>query len=471
MRVLVVTDKYPPRVVGGAEISLHLTLQALAGRQFEIEVAVLDGHKESTPEKDSADGLTIWHLPEIGQWPRQYPYPEPGQPALRGLGGRLAWPVAAARYLGEDNRTLTQRWRRLQDFRTVSKGGAGNWLPSFDDDLVPPSGTVSALRTLIGQFEPDLIHADNYRSIMVASQARPPETRLVSMVRDNRFFCARRDQDTNIDGDICTGCAFECVKALPASVAGHAESVMREVLEFRRACLSSSDAVITTSAYLADQQSALGLDRPISVAGNPAGDSAWVDRIQTSIRQASPPEILVVGMVNANKGQASIVDWILRLKEQVDDFRFVLAGRGALMNRLRRMAAEAGVSDHLLTPGFLGREELYRAYARSTIVLAPSVWPEPFGRVPLEAGLSHRPVIAYNVGGLGESIIDGETGYVVPSGDEDLLLNRAVALLRDPELAARLGSAARQHIETAYSRDQVAAAVARVWQTAISGER
>ena len=67
-----------------------------------------------------------------------------------------------------------------------------------------------------------------------------------------------------------------------------------------------------------------------------------------------------------------------------------------------------------LMKGFLDRQQLYAALSEAKVILLPSIWEEPFGRVPLEAALCRKPVVAFEGGGYGETIVDNETGYVVP---------------------------------------------------------
>ena len=72
---------------------------------------------------------------------------------------------------------------------------------------------------------------------------------------------------------------------------------------------------------------------------------------------------------------------------------------------------------------------------------------EGFGIVLVEAGACGRPAVAHHVGGTADAIIDGVTGYLLEEGNEPLLVETLVRLLRDPALRAQLGAAARARIE------------------------
>jgi glycosyltransferase involved in cell wall biosynthesis len=88
------------------------------------------------------------------------------------------------------------------------------------------------------------------------------------------------------------------------------------------------------------------------------------------------------------------------------------------------------------------------AWRRCSIALAPSLVPETFGIVALEAMSSGRPVIAANSGGLGEVVVCGESGLLVPPGDVEALRAAMQSLLVDRALRERMGQAAAARAAT-----------------------
>lgn len=463
LRVLVVTDKYPPHAVGGAEISLHLTLTRMRRLKADVRVAVLD-QPLGAPEDETFEGVAVTRLQGMKDWPPTYREPVGKGP----LGRRLAWPTAAVRYAASSGPTsFPERLARIDLFRTLSKQGMGGWFPTLEDDLVANSDAPAQLSDLVAAHDVDLVHADNYRSILICAAADLRGRPFSAMVRDNRFFCAHRDQKANIAGTICTDCAFGCVAEAEPPQADKIAQLLASVRDYRLSALRRAARITTTSAYLERQLGALAPGSPISVIGNPADDPKEVASLQADIARAAPPEILIVGMLNDNKGQARVVEWIKALKADLKDFRFVLAGRGRLGDRLAEEAREAGVADHLVLPGYLDRSALYRAYARASLVIAPNVWPEPFGRAPLEAGLSQRPVIAYEVGGIGEAIVDRKTGHLIAPGDEEGLLAAIKQRLGDRDGSVKMGAAARSRTRRLYGAAGVAKRLHAAWRDTI----
>jgi type III pantothenate kinase len=100
--------------------------------------------------------------------------------------------------------------------------------------------------------------------------------------------------------------------------------------------------------------------------------------------------------------------------------------------------------------GFVPHHELARLYDRAAIVACPSRR-EGFGVACLEAMAHARPVVATNVGGLRDLVLDGETGIVVPPRDPAALRDALERLLADPGLRRRLGAEARERARERFS--------------------
>ncbi|MEM7671101.1 MAG: glycosyltransferase family 4 protein, partial [Pseudomonadota bacterium] len=326
-----------------------------------------------------------------------------------------------------------------------------------------------AVRRVLRSVRPQRVLLDNYRSILLAPSVRhgAPRAEVIALVRDNRFTCTRHDQSQRIGGATCSSCRFDCA---PLDAARHARWHRRHLMlsaAHRRRCLSDADRVIVTSAYLED-----GIRRALPDAGvvripNPGGD---LDEVAAHIRGVAEwpgQNLLIVGMLNENKGQLQFlneaVDWLKADRRR----RVHLAGRGdRIAARIRETAAMHGTADQIHLHGYLDRADLFRLARQCQVIVAPTVWPEPFGRVPLEAGLARRPIVAFARGGLRETILDNETGFLVAPGDYATLLDRVDQLLADPALAQRLGARAYAHIATLYSVDRVGEAFARLFDPA-----
>lgn len=465
MRILVVTDKFPPNAVGGAEISLHTTLKLIQSlSEVDIHVAVLDVRMtESDVNPVTFDGFQIHYIAPLKDWPPTMPRLTPTAKSF----GRLAWPKAALSYaLSSSYSSPAERYEKIQLYRRLSKHGHLNWRPMFDRDLFENSETVRQLGDLVERIRPDVSHADNYRSICALSFIDLPKMRKIAFVRDNRFVCPKQSQSFVSKNGVCGVCKADCLSPdvpMPEQIKKYWDQDMA----FRTETLNSYSLVLTSSQFIRTSLLPRFPGSKIEVVGNPCDLINEVDHYQKGCRQAHPPEILVVGMLNANKGSDRVVDWLTFFKESLDDFRIVMAGRGQIANALSRRAAELGLSDHLIMAGFLDRESIYRAYARSSVVVAPNRWAEPFGRVPLEAGLSRRPFVGYAIGGVRESIVHEETGLLASPGDEAELLTLTLKCIKNPDFAKQLGENGRTRITQEYAPQTIAQRILDHWKASV----
>jgi len=128
-----------------------------------------------------------------------------------------------------------------------------------------------------------------------------------------------------------------------------------------------------------------------------------------------------------------IADW----DGELDDYRTTIAAT----------VARLGLQDRVtyVRARYADMPDLYR---HADVVLYPTVGDEPFGLVPLEAMSSGRPIVASRSGGIAETVVDGETGFIVPRDDVASLAARVAELLGDPALCARIGAAGRRHVLT-----------------------
>ncbi|MBI4377625.1 MAG: glycosyltransferase family 4 protein, partial [Nitrospinae bacterium] len=95
--------------------------------------------------------------------------------------------------------------------------------------------------------------------------------------------------------------------------------------------------------------------------------------------------------------------------------------------------------DGIESAGWVHFNEIYKLYESSDICVIPSLWEEPFGIVALEAMASGRPVVASRAGGLKDIVVDGETGYLVESGDVKGLTDRLDILIENKSLRTEMG--------------------------------
>jgi glycosyltransferase involved in cell wall biosynthesis len=141
-----------------------------------------------------------------------------------------------------------------------------------------------------------------------------------------------------------------------------------------------------------------------------------------------------------------LLDAFRRAVERHPGARLTVIGDGADRARLEEMAADLVAGGRVVFRGWLGKAEVAECLAAASVVAVPSLWPEIFGRVVLEAFQTGRPVVASRSGGLPELISD-DNGLLVDPGDVQGLADALAALLGDRATLERLGKGAAQTAE------------------------
>jgi L-malate glycosyltransferase len=167
---------------------------------------------------------------------------------------------------------------------------------------------------------------------------------------------------------------------------------------------------------------------------------------------------LVVGMVaNYNrpvKGVSFFLDAIPAIVSEVPSSRFLFLGGGANEGpALRDKARALGIERMVIFTGH--RKDVHRFYEMMDISVLTSL-SEGLSMTLLESMSHGLPVVATNVGGNPELVIDGRTGYLVPPRDDHSLADRIVRLLRDPGLRNRMGDEGRRRVERHFLMRDVA---------------
>jgi glycosyltransferase involved in cell wall biosynthesis len=186
-----------------------------------------------------------------------------------------------------------------------------------------------------------------------------------------------------------------------------------------------------------------------------------IERREGSAPPEDPPLVAYVGRLSARKGPLVLLRAMARLGAKHPRARLVFAGDefGSGDEVTREIAAEArraGLAERVEMRPF--SEDVSALLTASTVVVGPSVLPESFGLVLLEAMASGRPVVASDHGGPRELVVHGETGLLVPPGDDEALAEALDGLLEDPALASRLGENGRRR---ARERFAIESSVAR----------
>jgi len=128
------------------------------------------------------------------------------------------------------------------------------------------------------------------------------------------------------------------------------------------------------------------------------------------------------------------------------DGEFVICGSGRRLGALRKRASRLGVGERVSFTGWLPPEQLAHELAEASVVAIPSLWPEPFGLVGIEALAAGRPVVASATGGVEDWLDHERSGLSVTPGDVGALAGALQELLADPARQQAMGEAGRRAV-------------------------
>jgi glycosyltransferase involved in cell wall biosynthesis len=213
----------------------------------------------------------------------------------------------------------------------------------------------------------------------------------------------------------------------------------RRVPALARPVIRSAQIVVAASAFLADAAERLGA-RAVEIV------STGVEVPERPGAPADPPHVLYLGRLSEEKG-------ILEFVEATEGLPRVVVGDGPLRDRVPEALGA-------VPPATVGSY-----YERAAVVCVPSRR-EGYGMTAREAMAWGRAVVATEVGGLADAIVNGRTGVLVPPREPAALRAELERLLADAEERRRLGAAARAHALRAFSHQAATRALRTVYDAA-----
>ncbi|NDE89951.1 MAG: glycosyltransferase [Alphaproteobacteria bacterium] len=244
--------------------------------------------------------------------------------------------------------------------------------------------------------------------------------------------------------------------------------------KFYNSVMAKSDHIIAISHFIARHiQKNYGVDAS-RIAVIPRGIDMQVydadaiseerkNALKTLWNNKSAPIIIMPGRLSPIKGHELVLQ---ALRSVTQDFICVFIGpdqgRAKYSEKLRELVNAYGLQDKII---WMNGGDVPAAYALAQLVLSPSQVAEGFGRVPVEAQASGVPVIATALGATDETIVDGETGWLVPAGDATAL-GYAIAkgLALSPDEHAQMAQKAKAYVRIKFQLQQMCDATLEVYK-------
>jgi glycogen(starch) synthase len=406
MRVLVLSNFFPPRTIGGYEVACSEAVDGLRKRGHHVDV-LTSSYRAGRGHPQQPDGVFRWL-------------------------------------------SVPSDFRRAAQPRLFDEG---RWIDVVGLVARERSNHLSFTR-ILDLSRPDVIYVWNlsHASASLAYAAQQSRIPVVFFVFDR--WVERADLDPGIQMWRNRHCGPRRVAwALARRLLAPRNGLAAERLVLRHCHFGSR--------YLADSA------RAAAVAQEPAKVVYWgvdPEQFRFRSRRTAGERLLYVGQVAAHKGVHTAVEalHLLRNARPAVPAMLTIVGTGVVPNyemRVRELVRSHGLDAHVRFTGHVARELLPAIYDEHDLLLFPSTWEEPFGMTLLEAMASGLAVVGTATGGSAEILRDGDTGLVFPQENAAACAGTIARLLRDGALTERLRLNARERVVSLFALERAIDAV------------
>ncbi len=397
MKILIISEYFPPVIQGGGEINIFEIAKALA--QKGIEIHVLTSAFPNLKRKERICGINIH--------------------------------------------------RRLKSGRNPSKV-----ISNFKRHLLFSKSIIKNVNKLKIEF--DIIHLIGRALQAAPSIKRITKTPLVTTVESYIALCPKGDFIYKDQLDISHWNFLKFIKSIFQA---------KEIGKIKNKLYLRLNPLFWLIVYYNYQKMFKGLKdvELIAISGfiqellknnhnlNSTIIPNFVDLKKFSLTNIQPkskgkPTVLYLGSLTKYKGPQILIEAVEGL-----DCKTLLYGSGGIKDELLSYINEHKLDAQIKKP--VPYEQVPKIYSKADLVVFPSLWPEPFGRITIEAGAARKPIIGSRVGAIQETILDN--GLLVKPGDVAELQKALKELIKDRHLATKMGAKGRELVEKKYSKEIV----------------
>lgn len=383
MRIITVSNYYPPNFMGGAEIIAHNQAETMQSDGLARVVAFsVDVTGEYLPG-------TIY-LQQIGT-----------VPVVRVAGTEKDFDVSGINFFSESINKI------------------------FDEICTLVKPTVVHCHNIIGT------------SLGIIDISQKHKAKICMTLHDNWGFCYKNTALNN-EGKVCTN-ILDCDSCMGNLTCGEIMIPMGIRRSYFRRIFERVDAYISPSKYLANLYVRAGFSfHKMNVIWNGINIEKYKEIKKIPSKKL---RLTFVGFFGKHKGIELLIKAVGLLDNK--DIEINLVGFGAEQENYKRIALESGISHQLRFWGKLANQDIINAYAETDIYCLPSIWAENQPVSITEAMACGIPVIASDLGGNKELVQDGVTGYLFRAGDYEDLASKIKLFIDSKDLIGRLGDAGK----------------------------
>jgi glycosyltransferase involved in cell wall biosynthesis len=318
------------------------------------------------------------------------------------------------------------------------------------------------VKKMLDEFNPDAVHAHNvhyHLSYASLKLAKLSGSKVVLTVHDGMLFHYGKFSeyiDPAWRGPLPTPdyrlSPFAVLKTYKRRYNPFRNLIIRQYLRY-------CDDVCAVSGRLREALEANGI-KGVRVVHNGIDLSLWKPRAEPDALKLFREKyglggkkiVLFAGRLSEAKGGAVTVQALKEVVSKVPQAALLVVGKkDEYAGRMESMAAKLGIEGSMIFTGWIDGAVLRAAYESSDVVVFPSVYFDAFGLVNLEGMAMEKPVVATCFGGAPEIVEDGATGTIVNPYDSASYSAAIAGLLLDPEKAAIFGKAGRERVERLFT--------------------
>jgi len=321
------------------------------------------------------------------------------------------------------------------------------------------------LKKIVKEYRPDIINAHGWMVYSLLPWVKEHDIPLVLSLMDCEFMCPKqslmRNGDSLCDSPFTADCiacgrrAYGLLKSI-ATYFGVKGGKNRLHFVDKFTAISSFTKQINIKY--------LGLkDEDVDVIPCFYGPDVDKQTPQTEDAEGKLPDdfIFFVGALSPHKGTEVLLEAYRKLNTET---KLVLIGSSHPDHRYE-------ASDGVMVFENAPRDLVMSAMSKCRFAVFPSIWAEGFGLVAIEAMSHKKAVIASNIGGFRDTVVDGETGLLITPGDADNLSEAIDRLLQNPREAADMGQKGYERFTSYFTPDAVMPRIIEVYSAVISQQK
>ncbi len=397
MRILVLSNFYPPHYIGGYELGCSSVVQALEARGHTVAVLTTTHGVDGPQSQGSVHRLLM--RTDLGTCP-----------------GFV------------DNVRHLRRLRRREQ------------------------NNQAAFHQVVDSFRPDVVYAWNLYAISISLVFAAQERGLPVSYFVSDHWLSRWEEDPWYHQ-----CFYR--PRTPAGVVRKA--LLHQVTGARRAALPASALDLRHTQFASQflKTAAQAKGKPVDEA-RVIHWGIDVDCYPYKQTVGLPRKLLYVGQIAPHKGVHTLIEAmnILVREPQARTVQLTIVGGSTFPEyeaQVRKLVRTLFLEENIRFTGMLARDELVSVYQQHDVLLFPSMWEEPFGITPLEAMSSGLAVIGTATGGSPEIFEDGRNALVFPKGDARACARQTARLVQDADLFERVRRNGRRTIEERFTSDRM----------------